>query len=125
MSQSAPSLFDQVGGEEAVTQLVIKLYTKILQDDLLSPFFETVSVERLRTSQRAFIMMALGGSNTYTGKSLRHAHQPLVDKGLSDVHFNAVKLHMTTSMQELGVTKYLIDAAMDIVETTRNDILCR
>lgn len=125
MNKANPSLFDQVGGEEAVRQLVIKLYTKILQDELLSPFFENVSVERLRTSQRAFIMMALGGPNSYTGKSLRHAHQPLVDRGLNDQHFNAVKMHMSAAMKELGVPHILIEQTMAVVETTRDDVLCR
>jgi hemoglobin len=125
MEQKNNSLFEQVGGEEAVRQLVVKLYTKILQDELLAPFFETISVEKLRSSQRAFITMALGGPNNYTGKALRHAHKPLVDRGLNDQHFDAVKLHINVSMQELGVAKPLIEQTMDIVETTRHDILCR
>ena len=119
------TIFEQIGGDEAVKLLVIKLYSKILTDDLLTPFFENISVERLRTSQHAFIMMALGGPNRYTGTSLRHAHQKLVDRGMSDIHFNAVKLHMMTSMQELGVQKHLIDHTMNLVETLRNDVLCR
>ncbi len=125
MKQESKSLFEQVGGQEAVKLLVLKLYDKILQDDLLSPFFENVSVEKLRASQNAFIQMALGGPHLYTGKSLRHAHRPLVDRGLSDVHFNAVKKHMMISMRELNVANDLIDKTMNIVETTRDDILCR
>jgi hemoglobin len=119
------TIFEQVGGTEAVRLLVIKLYSKILTDDLLTPYFENISVERLRASQHAFIMMALGGPNNYSGQSLRHAHQKLVENGLSDIHFNAVKTHMATSMQELGVQNDLIQQTMDLVETLRNDVLCR
>lgn len=119
------TIFDQVGGEEAVKLLVIKLYSKILSDDLLIPFFENISVDRLRASQHAFIMMALGGPNRYNGTSLRHAHHKLVEQGLSDIHFNAVKNHMMTSMQELGIQKDLISQTMNLIETLRADVLCR
>ena len=120
-----PTLFERVGGAEAVKLLVLKLYTKILQDELLNSFFVTVSVERLRASQHAFIMMALGGPNHYNGQSLRNAHKRLVEQGLSDMHFNAVKSHMADSMRELGLDSALITETMDIVETTRHDVLCR
>lgn len=125
MSKDTKSIYERVGGEESVRLLVLKMYEKVLQDDLLSPFFENIDVDRLRASQNAFIKMALGGPHQYTGKSLENAHRALVERGLDDMHFNAVKRHMHLSMKELGVANDLIDEAMNIVESTRDDVLCR
>lgn len=119
------SLFDRIGGDVAVTATVIKLYEKILDDDLLSPFFENTDVDTLRQSQIAFVTYAFGGATNYTGRSLRLAHAGSVKKGLSDVHFDRVAKHLKTSMAELGVDHDLIDQAIKIVASTRNDVLNR
>lgn len=119
------SLFDRVGGKDAVRATVVKLYEKILEDDLLSPFFGDIDIPRLRNSQTAFVMMAFGGPNNYNGEGLRKAHQPLVDRGLSDEHFDAVAGHLADGMRELGVSNELIAEAIAVVETTRDDVLCK
>ncbi len=125
MQQSASSLFDRVGGKDAITATVLKLYEKLLSDELLSPFFDGVDMARLRASQTAFVSMALGGPHQYTGEHLRKAHERLVARGLSDVHFDAVAMHLAAAMRELGVAETMISEALTVVETTRNDVLNR
>ncbi len=119
------TLFEKVGGESAVSATVAKLYEKVLDDDLLAPYFDDIDIERLRRSQSAFVMMAFGGPNNYSGQSLRKAHARLVKNGLSDEHFDAVATHLADSMRELSVPNDLITEAMATVETTRDDILNR
>ena len=118
------SLYGRIGGREAVKAAVTKLYGKILTDSLLMPFFNPNNIEQLKRSQIAFITMAFGGGHNYTGEDLRKAHASLViNKGLSDEHFDAVAEHLKTSMQELNVPEDLISEAIAIVETTRADVL--
>lgn len=119
------SLFERIGGKDAVRATVVKLYEKILEDELLSPFFGDIDIPRLRNSQTAFVMMAFDGPNDYNGEGLRKAHQPLVDRGLSDKHFDAVADHLASGMRELGVAEDLIAEASAVVETTRDDVLCK
>ncbi len=121
---SNKSLYERIGGETAISQTVIKLYDKILDDPELSPFFENIDVDRLRNSQKAFVTLAFGGNNHYTGKNLRASHQNSVKNGLNNKHFDLVVMHLTNSMRELGVSEELIKEATDIVETTRTDVLC-
>lgn len=118
-------LFERIGGKEAVTETVMRLYKRILGDALLCPFFEDINVDRLRSSQTAFVTMAFGGPNEYMGASLRKAHERLVARGLSDAHFNAVAGHLKAVLEELGVADDLIAEALAIVETTRHDVLNR
>jgi len=119
------SLYNKIGGKDAVSAAVNLMYDKILNDDSLALFFEGVDLNRQRRSQTAFVLMALGGPNNYTGKNLRDAHAPLVQKGLSDEHFDAVAGHLTEALQELSVPKELIDEVITIVASTRNDVLGR
>lgn len=117
------SLFERIGGEAAVKATVMKLYDKILDDESLAPFFEDISVESLRRSQAAFVTYAFGGPNNYSGRSLREAHKNAVSNGLAEEHFFAVAKYLKEAMQELDVPEDLIDEALSIVSTTKQDVL--
>jgi hemoglobin len=117
------SLYERIGGESAVKATVIKMYDKILDDKELAPFFENINVDKLRLSQSAFVTYAFGGPNHYNGKSLRTAHAGAVSHGLSDKHFDAVAEHLKAAMEELNVPTELINEALTIVGSTREDVL--
>ena len=120
------SLFIRIGGQQAISALVEKLYVQILDDDLLSIFFHGTDVNSIKQSQLAFITMALGGLNAYKGEPLRTIHQPLVDeKGLSDLHFDRLMVLFESSLRELEVPHPLIQETLALVETTREDVLCK
>lgn len=117
------SLYERIGGENAVRATVVKLYDKILDDNTLAPFFENLDVDALRRSQHAFVTFAFGGPNHYQGRSLRAAHKNAVSHGLSNAHFDAVAKHLQTALQELHVPDGLIAEALAIVGSTRADVL--
>ncbi len=119
------TLFERIGGEEAVRATVAKLYGKILTDGLLMRFFEGIDVERLRRSQAAFVAHAFGSPDAGSVVNLRRAHQRLVADGLSDQHFDKVAQHLRDAMQELDVPEGEIIEALAIVETTRVEVLNR
>ena len=119
------TLFERIGGEKAVQAAVIKMYDKVLGDELLAPFFEDIDVDALRHSQMAFVTVAFGGPNHYTGKNMRSAHEKAVRSGLSDAHFDRVAAHLKAAMEELSVPAELIAEALAIVGSTRADVLNR
>ena len=119
------TLYERIGGEDAVKATVLKMYEKILRDDRLAEYFEHVDVDKLRRKQSAFVTMAFGGPHEYEGRDLRTAHAKLVKSGLSDTHFNAVAEHLQSAMLDLNVPQDLIDEALAIVGATRNDVLNR
>ncbi len=80
------SLYDQIGGASAVEAAVDLFYRKVLTDDLISHFFDDTDMDEQRAKQKAFLTLVLGGPHEYTGKDLRTAHAPLVEKGLDDLH---------------------------------------
>lgn len=119
------TLFDRIGGAPAVEAAVDVFYRRVLSDDHISSFFDDIDMEAQRAKQKAFLTMAFGGPNEYSGRDLRSAHARLVDNGLSDSHFDAVAGHLEGTLKELGVGAEEISEVMTIAGGTREDVLGR
>ncbi len=78
------ALFEKLGGEAAVDTAVDIFYRKVLADDRISHFFDDIDMEIQATKQKAFLTMAFGGPNHYTGKDMREGHAHLRARGLDD-----------------------------------------
>jgi hemoglobin len=117
------SLFEKIGGKDAVNAAVDIFYNKVLADDRISGFFEGIDMKSQRRKQILFLTYAFGGPNNYDGKNMRDAHAPLVEKGLNDMHFDAVIENLGATLVELKVPEELINEAAAIALSTRNDIL--
>ena len=119
------SVYEQIGGAAAVDAAVDIFYRKVLKDRRISGFFDTVDMDGQRNKQKAFLTMAFGGPNQYTGKDMRAAHAHLVARGLDDSHFNAVAENLKLTLQDLKVPEPLIAQVLAVAESTRNDVLGR
>ncbi len=119
------ALYARLGGDAAVNAAVDIFYRKVLADDRISRFFDAVDMDAQRAKQKAFLTMAFGGPNTYSGKDMRAAHARLVKDGLNDTHFDAVAGHLSATLEELGVAREMIDEVLAIAGSTRNDVLGR
>ena len=117
------SLFDRLGGSPAIYAAAEILYHKVLADPLLAPYFDGVDMKRQVAKQTAFLTMALGGPNRYTGRDLRTAHAGLA--GLSDEHVDRVLAHLAETLREHGVCDEDIAAAGAAAASTRDDVLNR
>lgn len=119
------TLYEQLGGEAAVNAAVDIFYRRVLTDHRINRFFDHTDMEQQAAKQKAFLTMAFGGPNSYTGKDMRGAHAKLVKLGLDDSHFDAVMEHLSGTLQELNVAQNLIDHVAGIAESTREDVLGR
>ena len=117
------SLFEQLGGAAAVDTAVDIFYGKVLADHRINRFFDGVNMEKQAAKQKAFLTMAFGGPNHYTGQDMRNAHARLVKMGLLDSHFDAVLENLDATLQELAVPPALIAQVNTLAETTRHDVL--
>lgn len=120
---TATSLFEQLGGAAAVDAAVDIFYRKVLSDYRINRFFDNSDMEKQAAKQKAFLTMAFGGPNNYTGADMRTAHAKLVKMGLNASHFDAVMEHLTATLVELSVPPALIAQVAAIAESTRADIL--
>lgn len=119
------SVYEQIGGEPAMAAAVDVFYRKVLGDDRISHFFEDVDMERQSAKQKAFLTMVCGGPSSYSGKDMRAGHRHLVQRGLNDLHFDAVTGHLKETLEELGVSAELVGKVLAIAESARADVLNR
>lgn len=120
------SLYERLGGEAAIMAAVDIFYQKVLDDDLTRPFFDDVDMGAQARKQIAFMSVAFGGPVEYQGRPLREAHAALVRKrGLGDAHFDAVARHLEETLRELDIDAALITEVLQVVESTRSEVLSR
>ena len=123
---SGDSLYERIGGQPAVMAAVDLFYEKMLADEVTRPFFEALDMEAQTKKQIAFMTWAFGGPIEYRGRDLRTAHANLVrTQGLTDIHFDAVAKHLRSTLIELGLSAGLVNEALQIVASTRNEVLGR
>ena len=121
-SANQQSLFEQIGGTAAVDAAVDLFYRKVLADERISGFFDTVDMDAQRAKQKAFLTVAFGGPNNYSGKDMRAAHAHM---SLTEEHFDAVIEHLGCTLQELNVPDALIAKAAAIAISVKDDVLNR
>ena len=119
------NLFERIGGEAAVDAAVDIFYRKVLGDDRISDFFDDVDMDNQIAKQKAFLTMAFGGPNNYSGKDMREGHAHLISRGLNEGHFNAVVENLANTLTELGVGSEDISEVAGIADSVRGDVLNR
>lgn len=119
------TLYERIGGTAAVKAAVDIFYGKVLADDRIAHFFDGVDMANQNAKQRAFLIMAFGGPNTYSGADMRRGHAHLVARGLDDSHFDAVVENLAATLSELGVGAGDIAEVATIAESVRADVLGR
>lgn len=118
--ENATTLYDKLGGEEAITAVVNYFYELVLADDTVNHFFRNTDMEKQRKHQAKFIGFALGGPNQYTGASMAKAHAGM---DLSEEHFNAIATHLHDALAHFNVGADEINQVLAKVSTLKDDIL--
>lgn len=102
------TLFEQLGGAEAVNLAVDKFYERVLADERIKHFFAKTDMAKQRAHQKAFLTYAFGGMDKYSGSDMREAHKTLVlEQGLNHEHFDAVAEDLMLTLEEMGVSEEL------------------
>ena len=101
-SDGGESLYDRVGGDEAVSGVVERFYGRVLEDEELAGFFEGTAMDGLRRMLTMFVCAALDGPIEYSGRPLGHAHQ---GKGIKIHHFQRFVELMMEEFGALGLSE--------------------
>ena len=120
MSYPEPSLYERIGGAATVSSLVDAFYDRVLNDPELAPFFAKTNVRKLRTMQREFFSVALGGPVTYFGKPLAYAHR---GRGIERRHFQKFTDHMLATLEAHGLDERDVHDVIDRINMYSSDIL--
>jgi hemoglobin len=116
------TLFDKLGGIDAVTAAVEEMYKRLLADELTAPFFENISMARLKQHQVQFMKIAFTQipDDLDVAAVMREKHMKLfVEHGLNETHFDKVAECFVGACNHLGVAQELIDEAVGIIGPLR------
>lgn len=94
------SVYDRIGGHEAIEVVVDDFYVRVLADDELAGFFTGTNMNRLKGKQVEFFAAALGGPQPYTGAPMKQVHQ---GRGITMHHFGLVAAHLADALTAAGV----------------------
>ena len=121
------SLFLKLGGDETLQKCVDIFYSKVLDSKLTSHFFNGLDLSRQKRMMFNFLAYSFHSPHhDYDGRNMSDAHKNLVlNKGLSDEHFDEMAKLMKESLLELGISDHLVSQVVKQVENIRPEILCR
>ncbi len=71
------TMFERYGGFASVSKLVMAFYDKVLDSDILEPYFASVEMRRLVDHQTKFISSLMGGPASYSDQKLKEVHAHL------------------------------------------------
>ncbi|CAB5141388.1 Cyanoglobin; Hemoglobin-like protein HbN [Olavius algarvensis associated proteobacterium Delta 3] len=120
MIDTQQTLYERVGGEPAVTELVHDFYDRVLADPELQPFFEQTSLDKLHRMQREFFSAAMDGPITYSGRPLSHVHH---GRGITRHHFGLYVGHLLDTLKTRGIDDQDVQDILGRISTYTNDII--
>ena len=82
----ADTLYDDLGGQQGVANIVDDFITEISFDKNIYPFFKNTDIERLRTKLQEQFCMVSNGPCEYTGDTMEAVHAGMQIDKLSLIH---------------------------------------
>ncbi|MGH3561024.1 MAG: group I truncated hemoglobin [Mycobacterium sp.] len=114
------SIFQEIGGDAALTVVADDFYKRVLADTRLVGYFRNGDIARLKRKQAAFLGAALGGPKPYTGLSMADAHR---GRNIGQLQFDLVVGHLTDALTACGVPKPTVAAIIAVIAPLSNDIV--
>jgi hemoglobin len=94
------SLYEQIGGHDALEVVVEDFYCRVLDDDHLAGFYAGSNMKCVKARQVEFLSAVLGGPGPYTGTPMRQVHE---GRGITAHHFAMVAAHLADSLCAAGL----------------------
>lgn len=114
------TLYESIGGQKAIEELVTAFYLRVLGDPLLEPFFAETSMQKLEKMQIAFFTIALGGPEPEMEVSLDDAHR---GRGIKVAHLTRYTEHLLATLMDIGVKEEDAQKIYARISSYSNEIL--
>ncbi len=106
------TIYDRIGGGEAIEAVVEDFYARVLANDQLSGYFTGTNMNRLKGMQVEFFAAALGGPEPYTGAPMKQVHQ---GRGITMYQFSMVAGHLADALTAAGVSSATVTEILGVV----------
>jgi hemoglobin len=114
------SIYEQIGGQEALIAVVDDFYERVLSDPELAVYFKGSNMPRLKGKQVEFFTAALGGPDEYTGLSMKEVHR---GRGIGHHEFGLVAKYLTEALLAAGVPDDTTNTIIGAIAPLATDIV--
>jgi hemoglobin len=117
------SLYERLGGYNAIAAVVDDFVGKLIQDPQFSRFFagfSNDSKKRIRQHIVDQFCAAAGGPCIYTGRDMKTSHQGI---GITEADWNAAAKHLVATLDKFKVPKKEKDDLLAFVSGLKKDIV--
>lgn len=94
------SLYDRLGGKEAISAVVDAFVANVAADDRINKFFEKTDIAHLKQMLVDQICAATGGPCEYTGKDMKTVHTGM---NITEEQWNATVEDLVKALDGAGV----------------------
>jgi hemoglobin len=112
--------YERIGGGPAVSAVVDSLYARLTVDPLVGHYFEHISLPDQKRHMILMLTKVLGGPDTYDGRPLDVAHQPL---GISDADYDRVGETLMGILGELSVPDDIQGRVVEVLGAVRPQVV--
>ena len=114
------SLYDRLGGKDAITAVVDKFVGIVVLDDRINGFFKNADAANLKKQLVDQICSATGGPCKYTGKDMKTAHTGMK---ITEDDFNALVEDLVKALDEFKVPEKEKGELLGILGPLKSDIV--
>jgi hemoglobin len=120
MTTQTTSLYDRLGGLDAINALTESWVARVGGDDRANGKFARTDIPRLKKEVTDQLCEATGGACTYTGRSMRETHAGMKTTA---GEFDVVMQHLGATLDELRIPKPERDELVELLRPMREDIV--
>jgi hemoglobin len=114
------SLYDRLGGIDAITAVTESWVARVGGDDRANGKFVRTDIDRLKKEIIDQLCEATGGPCTYTGRTMQETHDGMA---VTAGEFDVAMQHLDATLDELNIPKTEQDELVGLILSMRDDIV--
>jgi len=120
MTTQTKSLYDRLGGLDAITAVTESWVARVGGDDRANGKFVRTDIDRLKKEVIDQLCEATGGPCSYTGRTMQETHDGMA---VTAGEFDVVMRHLDATLDELDIPKPDQDELVALIMPMRDDIV--
>ena len=120
MMQMEPSLYQRLGGKDAIVAVVDDFVGNVAADKRINGYFANTNIPRLKQLLVEQICAGTGGPCQYTGRNMRSTHEGM---GVSDAAFTALVEDLVKTLDKFKVPAKEKNELLGILGPMKSDIV--
>lgn len=117
---TTPSLYQQLGGQQKVSEIVDNFIYEIEYDADILPYFAGSNIDRFKQKLTEQICSLTGGPCEYTGDTMTQVHTGM---NITEAHFNRTVDLLINAMNKANVPHRLQNQVLARLAPTRKEML--